>query len=103
MIAPPGCDECNYGTERYRVHDDGTVSVPEQAVASLTAGAGFTLIEEEVAPAPSLGSIRLMGSPRAGCSWRGQAFAADDDGVIVAPIEAVADLIIHGFRVAEEG
>lgn len=45
LIAPPGTDECNFGTTRYRVHDDGTVTVPEQVARDLVHGAGF-------APAP---------------------------------------------------
>ncbi|WP_296616707.1 hypothetical protein [Sphingomonas sp.] len=32
-----------------------------------------------------------------GCSWRGQSFAADADGVVTVPIAAAGDLIAHGF------
>ena len=38
LIAPPGTDEGNIGTPRYRVHDDGSVLVPV-----LTTIAGFAV------------------------------------------------------------
>ena len=49
LIAPPGTDECNYGTVRYRVHDDGTVTVPEEVAKDLVHGAGFALAPEQPA------------------------------------------------------
>ena len=45
LVAPAGTDECNFGTTRYRVADDGTVVVPEEAARDLVHGAGC-------APAP---------------------------------------------------
>ena len=58
LIAPPGTDECNFGTTRYRVHDDGTVTVPEQVARDLVHGAGFARERTE----------RASGRRR---SWRG--------------------------------
>jgi hypothetical protein len=58
LIAPPGTDECNIGTTRYRVHDDGSVLVPESAVPVLTTIAGFAMAPAQpvtvqpVQPAP---------------------------------------------------
>ena len=43
MIAPPGTDECNFGTVRYRVGDDGTVTVPAEVAKDLVHGAGFAM------------------------------------------------------------
>jgi hypothetical protein len=43
LVAPAGTDECNFGTVRYRVGDDGTVVVPEQVAADLMHGANFSL------------------------------------------------------------
>ena len=52
LIAPPGTDECNFGTVRYRVHDDGTVTVPAEVAKDLVHGAGFALapVQPEAAP-----------------------------------------------------
>lgn len=50
LIAPPGTDECNFGTVRYRVHDDGTVTVPAEVAADLVHGAGFALAPVQPAP-----------------------------------------------------
>lgn len=33
----------------------------------------------------------------AGCSWRGQSFAADGKGIVTVPVAAAADLLAHGF------
>jgi hypothetical protein len=33
----------------------------------------------------------------AGCSWRGQSFAADAKGVVTVPVAAAAELLTHGF------
>jgi hypothetical protein len=33
----------------------------------------------------------------AGCSWRGQSFAADAKGVVTVPVAAAAELLAHGF------
>jgi hypothetical protein len=43
LIAPPGTDEANYGTTRYKVHDDGTITVPAEVAKDLVHGAGFFL------------------------------------------------------------
>lgn len=43
LVAPPGTDECNFGTVRYHVHDDGTVTVPAEVAKDLVHGAGFSL------------------------------------------------------------
>ncbi len=43
LIAPPGTDECNFGTVRYRVGDDGTVTVPAEVAKDLVHGAGFSV------------------------------------------------------------
>jgi len=49
LIAPPGTDEANFGTTRYRVRDDGTVTVPAEVAKDLTHGAGFCLAPEQPA------------------------------------------------------
>jgi hypothetical protein len=43
LIAPPGTDECNFGEVRYKVHEDGHVDVPQEAVDGLTRVDGFVV------------------------------------------------------------
>lgn len=47
LVAPPGTDEANHGTERYRVGNDGRVAVPREAARHLIHNAGFTLAPEK--------------------------------------------------------
>jgi hypothetical protein len=48
IIPPAGCSEANYGTQRFTVHDDGTMSAPRDAVEALLRGpAGFVLAPGE--------------------------------------------------------
>jgi hypothetical protein len=41
LLPPPGCDECSYGTVRYKVHEAGYVDVPEAAAEGLLKVGGF--------------------------------------------------------------
>jgi hypothetical protein len=50
LIAPAGTDEANIGTTRYRVHDDGTIIVPAEAVFALTHGADFAVAPDDQQP-----------------------------------------------------
>ncbi|MBF6560542.1 MAG: hypothetical protein IVW56_09645 [Candidatus Binataceae bacterium] len=47
LVAPPGTDEANHGTERYRVGNDRTVRVPREAARHLIHNAGFKLAPEK--------------------------------------------------------
>jgi hypothetical protein len=47
LRAPRGTDECNYGTERYRVDNDGCVVVPVEAARHLVGAAGFVIVLEQ--------------------------------------------------------
>jgi hypothetical protein len=97
LRAPAGADEANYGTERFRVDNDGTVTVPEEAVESLTHTGGFAEIEEEE-PVPA-GLIYLAHPDGVGCSFGGVSYAPDDKGRVTVPIVAVTALAAHGFVV----
>lgn len=51
LIAPPGCDEANENTTRYRVDLDGTVIMPfEVAQHFLHNVSGFSLAAESEQP-----------------------------------------------------
>lgn len=104
LIAPPGTDECNYGTERYPVHDDGTVMVPEEAVSSLVGVGGFARVRDAAGDDRSGETVPVRGP--AGCdavSWSGVTYALDGQGLFRVPVEAACDLVAHGFAVATEG
>jgi hypothetical protein len=51
LIAPRGTDECNFGEVAYRVHEDGHVDVPQEAVPALTTVGGFVVAPIQPAPA----------------------------------------------------
>lgn len=53
LIAPPGTDEANAGTTRYKVHDDGTITVPMRVAVDLMHGAGFAMAPEDQQPMES--------------------------------------------------
>jgi hypothetical protein len=42
--------QCNFGTTRYRVGDDGTVVVPEEVAKDLVHGAGFAMADQPLQP-----------------------------------------------------
>jgi hypothetical protein len=98
LRAPAGADEANYGTERFRVDNDGTVTVPEEAVESLTHTGGFAEIDDEEKPVPA-GLIYLAHPDGVGCSFGGVSYSPDDKGRVTVPIVAVTALAAHGFVV----
>jgi len=98
LKAPEGADEANYGEERFRVDNDGTVLVPQAAVADLVAVGGFSLIPEAPPEGPTPeGMIKVSNGSGGGCSFGGVAYAPDADGNITVPAHAVAVLTAHGF------
>jgi hypothetical protein len=42
-------------------------------------------------------TVAMLHEDGAGCSWRGQSFAADAGGVVIVPVAAAAELLAHGF------
>ncbi|WP_066806407.1 hypothetical protein [Sphingomonas asaccharolytica] len=42
-------------------------------------------------------TVTMLHEDGNGCSWRGQSFAADANGVVTVPIAAAAELLDHGF------
>jgi len=102
LIAPSGCDEANYGEHRFKVHDDGTVLVPQEAVEGLLHTGGFAMAEH-LTRAASIGFAFMRGLPDcANCSWNHQTFEANTDGLFRVPQEAIADLSSHGFQLVGE-
>ncbi len=102
LIAPPGCDEANYGANRFKVHEDGTVLVPREAVDGLMHTGGFAPAEHP-APAPSVGFAFMRGLPGCtNCSWGRENFEANEQGLFRVPQEAISDLLPHGFQLVGE-
>jgi hypothetical protein len=98
LTAAKGTDEANFEGTSYPVGDDGTVSVPQEAVDSLVSLGGFTA-EDHRDPTP-VGNVRMTHALASGCSWGGAEFHPDEDGVFVVPAGASADLAAHGFEMA---
>jgi hypothetical protein len=104
LRATQGADEANYAGVAHRVDNSGHITVDMAAVAPLIEKGGFVIDDPEVQQPVAVpeGFIRMEhewdGS--ATCSCRGQSYTVDDDGFVNVPVEAVADLIPHGFRVA---
>jgi hypothetical protein len=96
LYAGEGQDEANYGTERFRVHEDHTIEVPSEAVDSLVRIGGFEQIADP-APVPQ-GHIALAHPQGIGCSWGGTVYPPDAQGLVIVPIAAAGDLMAHGFK-----
>lgn len=100
LRAPAGTDEANVGTQRFRVHDDGTITVPHDVAVILESGAaGF--VDSDPAPPPEIeGTLRLRGAPGASATWHGVTYSVDQNGIVSIPAAAWSDLSSHGFKIA---
>jgi hypothetical protein len=58
LIPPKGTDEANANDCAYHVHDDGTMSVPEEDIGPLLHVGGFSLAPDVVAPAEPVAERR---------------------------------------------
>lgn len=100
-----GQDEANHGTTRYRVDGVGLVHVPPEAIGFLISKGGFALAKTTAAvavknqPTDSHPNclMRLHHDDAAGCSYAGRNYPSDQNGDVLVPAEAAADLMAHGF------
>ena len=100
-----GQDEANHGTVRYRVDGDGLVRVPREAVSFLISNGGFALantIAAAIAEAQPTNAdptplVRLHHDDAGGCSYAGSEYPSDENGDVLVPPEAAAELAAHGF------
>ncbi len=105
-----GQDEANHGTARYRVDGAGLVHVPPAVVVFLISKGGFALAKTTaVAAAEAYPNeternclVRLHHDDAAGCSYAGCNYPSDQNGDVLVPAAAVADLTAHGFVPAPE-
>jgi len=100
LHAPRGTDEANANGVLYRVDNDGTINVPDEAVDPLLSLGGFT--EEDQSDDDPSGEVLMKSMTGAlGCSWGGNSYEPDSDGFFVVPAVAAVDLADHGFVAAE--
>jgi hypothetical protein len=98
-----------HGTERfhpYRAdHTDPAsvwlVDVPEEVAAHLLHVGGFAVAKKDM-PAMPAGRVRVRHPEGIGCSFDGQAYEPDADGIVMVPAAAAAELMAHGFVAVDE-
>lgn len=97
LRASRGTDEANVDGLLYRVGNDGTIEVPEEAAAGLIHTGGFAAVEEPVAL--PMGHVALIAPEGCeACSWRGETYVPDSDRRVAVPAPACVDLLAHGFK-----
>jgi hypothetical protein len=99
-----GQDEANHGMTRYRVDSEGLVHVAPEAVAFLISKGGFALPRTSVAASPARSTsanadelVRMHHHEAAGCSYAGRGYSSDENGDVLVPAKAAAELFAHGF------
>ena len=100
-----GQDEVNHGTVRYHVDGDGLVRVPREAVSYLISNGGFALAkttgaaiaEAQPTNADLTPLVWLHHDDAGGCSYAGSEYSSDENGDVLVPPEAAAELAAHGF------
>ena len=91
-----GQDEANYDTKSYPVGGDGLVQIPSEAAGPLLEKGGFVAVRNND-DTISAGNVRLHHDYASGCSYRGQRYACDRNGNVLVPVEAIPELLPHGF------
>ncbi len=91
-----GQDEANHGTVCYPVDADRLVRVPLEAVGPLIGKGGFAK-PKTAGEVFSAGLLKLHHGDAAGCSYGGQQYPGDENGDVLVPAEAAAELLAHGF------
>ena len=95
LKAPKGTDEANADGKSFRVDNDGTVTVPDEAAAPLIERAGFVEVLPDI-EVPHGHAMVKHTDPDASCGFekRGDVF--------IVPVSAVAELVAsHGFLAIE--
>jgi hypothetical protein len=72
------------------------VKVPPHVAVHLMHRGGFTVVATSYV-VHSAGTSFMRNDAGTGCGWGGIAFQPDEDGVVEVPIEAIGDLLSHGF------
>ena len=95
LKAPKGTDEANANGKSYRVENDGTVEVPDDAVQPLLAIGGFVEVDDTPVEVPTGMVLVKSSDPTASCGGEkmGDKFMVD--------IPTANELVSHGFSIVE--
>jgi hypothetical protein len=113
LVVPPGVlgYPIAHGTTGYDPYPDGNgrwlVDVPADVALPLLHVGGFAVKKDPAPPdrgaAETAAALVALRHPEgAGCSFAGRSYRPDAAGVVRVPAAAVAELLAHGFVVAEE-
>lgn len=91
-----------HGTETYRVDNDGSVMVPEEAVGPLTHIGSFVLADVPAPEAPKGQVFVKHDDDAASFSFEGQNFDKNEHGHFAVPAHAVEHLMSHGFYAVDK-
>jgi septal ring factor EnvC (AmiA/AmiB activator) len=69
----------------------------EQKAADEAQAAAEAKANEPVEPVIYDGHTEMRNADGTACSWRGETYEPDADGVVTVPVAAAADLLDHGF------
>ncbi len=116
LVLPPGArgHEISHGAadfKPYRAdhHDPASlwlIDVPGEVAPYLIHNGGFYMADEIKSPASvpaGMARVRMKDGSGGGCGFAGVAYEADDDGVVLVPAAAVAELCeSHGFEAVSD-
>lgn len=88
-----------------QVQADAASAGAEQAAAAAGNDAASASAAAEVAPDVPKGVavVKHPDDPKAGASFRGSSYEPDEKGFLVVPLDAVSELVSHGFVMVKEG
>jgi hypothetical protein len=100
-----GQDEVSHGIARFRVGVDGLLFVPAVVAFYLLKNAGFRVVKRSHAAGANPTSlalhsqlfVRMHHRTADACSYGGREYRVDENGYVLVPVEAAADLMAHGF------
>ena len=93
LKAPKGKEEANANGKSYRVENDGTIEVPDDAVQPLLATGGFVEVDETPVEVPNGMVLVKSSDPTASCGGEkvGDKFMVD--------VLTANELASHGFSI----
>jgi hypothetical protein len=107
LLVQKGTDEVNhagvsYPTAHGPAEPEGIVHLPPEAAEHiLRQGGAIEVTDETVSCEPSSTVlVRHINDPESSFSWGNRQFNPDENGLIEAPVEALAEIESHGFILA---
>jgi hypothetical protein len=104
-----GQDEVSHGTARYRVGVGDPLLVPAAVAFYLLKNAGFRMVKRSDVGGANPASrapysqvfVRMCHPAATSCSYGGREYRIDENGDVLVPAGAAADLMAHGFVVVQ--